>query len=252
MVDHALADLAPHILNGPTGRRWFGDGAPTWNQGRAGKPAKTSGEAEGERRQLVKVLRRHGKGDKAALRLADKISACQSRRRCLSGACPECMRATQRFSVATNADLLARSGVSTVAVSVVFRGAGIADGKLEFEPELFGRISRRLRAALRKAGVRQAIGGFDVSANEHADQRFASHYRPHAWIMVPASQFARGEKVFRGYLSPEQDRSPPGICEVLRRGPQGAGLRRQDRLCPADIAATKTSGGRARHASQHA
>jgi hypothetical protein len=110
------------------------------------------------------------------------------------------MRAAQRFSVATNADLLARSGVSTVAVSVVFSGAGIADGDLARWPNLFGRISRRLREALRKAGVRQAVGGFDISANEHAEQRFVPHYRPHAWIIVPASQMARGDKVFREFF----------------------------------------------------
>ena len=46
MLDRLLIDLVPRILNGPTGRRWFGDGAPTWSQGRAGKPAKTSGEAD--------------------------------------------------------------------------------------------------------------------------------------------------------------------------------------------------------------
>lgn len=45
--------------------------------------------------------------------------------------------------------------------------------------------------------MRQAIGGFDVSANEHAEQCFAPHYRPHAWIIVPVSQIARGEKAFR-------------------------------------------------------
>ena len=200
MLDRLLIDLVPRILNGPTGRRWFGDGAPKWSQGRAGKPAKTSGEADGERRQLVKVLRRHGKGNKEALLLAEKIAACRPGGRCLSGACPECMRATQRFFVATNADLLARSSVSTVAVSVILRNARVADGKLELEPDLFGPLLRRLREALRKAGVRQAVGGFDVSANEHEEQRFAPHYRPHAWFIVPASQMARGDKVFREYF----------------------------------------------------
>ncbi len=204
MLDRSLIDLAPHILNGPTGRRWFGDGVPTWSQGRAGKPAKTSQQAAEERHRLVKVLRRHGKGKKAALRLAEKIAACRSGGRCLSGACPECMRATQRFFVRAGADLLARSGVSTVAVSVVFSGAAIAEDELAREPELFGRISTRLREALRKAGVRQAIGGFDISANEHQDGRFVPHYRPHAWIIIPASRFEKASKAFREFFPPSK------------------------------------------------
>ena len=200
VLDRAAVDLLSRILSSPTGRRWFGDGAPTWNQGRGEKPAKTGEEAEGERRQLVKAFRRHGKSNVAALRLAERIAACRAGRRCLSGACPECMRATQRFFVRAGADMLARSGVSTVAVSVVFSGAGIAEDDLARELDLFGRLSRRLREALRKAGVRQAVGGFDISANEHAEQRFAPHYRPHAWIIAPASQMARGEKAFREYF----------------------------------------------------
>ncbi len=188
------------ILHGAGGERWYGDGPPLWTQGRSNRPAMTRRQARLQRHKLVKALRRHGKGDEAALDLAEKIAACRPERRCLSGACPECMRATQRFFVRAGADLLARSGVSTVAVSVVFGDAGIAEDDLARWPNLFGRLSPQLREALRKAGVRQAIGGFDVSANEHAEHRFAPHYRPHAWMIVPASKMARGEKAFRECL----------------------------------------------------
>lgn len=119
------------ILHGAGGERWFGDGPPQWTQGRSNRPAKTSQQARLNRLQSVKALRRHGRGNEAALRLAEKIAACRPGRRCLSGACPECARATQRCSVATNVDLLARSGVGTVAVSVVFSGAGIVEDDLE-------------------------------------------------------------------------------------------------------------------------
>ena len=206
MRKHNGSEQAPveKILHGADGERWFGDGSPVWTQGRKDRPAKTLRQARLQRRQLVKALRRHGKGDEAALRLADKMAACRPGRRCLSSACPECMRATQRLFVATSDNLIARSNIDVKAVSVIFRGAGIVDGDLALVPDLFGRISTRLREALRKAGVGQAFGGFDISANEHKDGRFASHYRPHAWIMVPASQFARGEKVFRGFFPPSK------------------------------------------------
>jgi hypothetical protein len=206
MRNHAGSEQTPveEIFRRADGERWFGDGPPLWTQGRKDRPAMTRRQACLQRRQLVKALRRHGKGNNAALRLAERIAACRPGRRCLSGACPECTRATQRLFVATSDRLITRSEISTIAVSVVFRGAGIAEGKLAQTGDPFSLVSQKLRAALRKAGVRQAIGGFDVSANEHADQRFASHYRPHAWIMVPASQFARGEKVFRGFFPPSK------------------------------------------------
>ena len=34
MLDRASFDPVAHILNGPTGRRWYADGEPTWKQGR--------------------------------------------------------------------------------------------------------------------------------------------------------------------------------------------------------------------------
>ena len=229
MRNHAGSEQTPveEIFRGADGERWFGDGPPRWTQGRSNRPAMIRRQARLQRRKLVKALRRHGKGNNAALRLAERIAACRPGRRCLSGACPECMRATQRFSVATNADLLARSGVSTVAVSVVFSGAGIADGDLARWPSLFGRISRRLHEALRKAGVRQAVGGFDISANEHQDLRFVPHYRPHAWIIVPASQFGEARRPFANVF---RRAGPCGArpTSKVRRRPAGSRLRRQN------------------------
>ena len=41
-------------------------------------------------------------------------------------------------------------------------------------------------APLRSEGgrIEQAIGGFDISANEHVNSKFAPHWRPHAWFFV--------------------------------------------------------------------
>lgn len=192
--------LVEEIVRGEGGERWYGDGPPRWTQGRSNRPAMTRRQARLQRRKLVKALRRHGEGNNAALRLAERIAACRPGRRCLSGACPECSRAMQRLFVATSDRLITGSDTSLTAVSVVFRGAGIAEGKLAQTGDPFSVVSQKLRAVLRKAGVRQAVGGFDISANEHAEQRFAPHYRPHAWIIVPASQMARGDKVFREYF----------------------------------------------------
>jgi hypothetical protein len=118
----------------------------------------------------------------------------------LSAFCAECSYAGQRLFVSTTSDLLGRSAVNAIVVSVVAWDARAAQGQLARECQLFAPLSRKLRNALTAAGVRQAFGGFDVSANEHAAQRFAPHYRPHAWIFAPASQMARGERVFRQFF----------------------------------------------------
>ena len=188
------------FLGGPGVERWYGEGPPHWRQGRGNRPAMTSDEARAQRRRDVKMLRRHGKGDLQALALADAIAACRPNRRCGRAGCMECKRATQRLFVDAGDHLLRRSNISVLAVSVVLRGAGAFEGDLSLEPDVFGRLSRLIARALRAAGIRQALGGFDVSANEHDAGRFDPHYRPHAYLFVSASQFERGEAAFREFF----------------------------------------------------
>lgn len=197
-----------NCLADPDAERWYGDGPPHWRQGRGNRPAMTSDEARAQRGRDVKMLRRHGKGDPQALDLADDIAACRPGRRCGRAGCTECKRATQRLFVDASDHLLRRSSINVLAVSVVLRGAGAFEGDLALEPDVFGRLSRQIARALRAAGIRQALGGFDVSANEHDAGRFDPHYRPHAYLFVPASQFARGEAVFREFFP---------VSEAVRR-----------------------------------
>jgi hypothetical protein len=110
------------------------------------------------------------------------------------------MRANQRLFVAMACDLLGRCAVHATVVSVVAWNARVGQGELARGRDLFETLARQLRRALSAAGVRQAFGGFDVSANEHATQRFEPHFRPHAWLFVPAQQMARCERVFREFF----------------------------------------------------
>ena len=86
-----------------TGRH-FGDGAPTWRIGRGEeweRPCETHADAEGQRQQLIVKLEWLGKHNKlqAAQQLARKLHRCGVSKRCRSGACPVCVRATQRLCV---------------------------------------------------------------------------------------------------------------------------------------------------------
>ena len=178
--------------------RWFGDGAPYWLEGRLDLASKTSGEAWQQRRRDIKVLRRHAKADPAALTLARTMEACRPEQRC--GACAECKRARQRAFVAAGARVLSRGSLKVMALSVVLAYQAVRVGHLGDPEQLFGELSRIARRALRTAHIPWALGGFDVSVNEHRRGRFQPHYRPHIWMFVPRFAFERGERVFRSFF----------------------------------------------------
>ena len=173
MTSTARRLVIEQILFSDAGEHWFTDGHPTWREGpNDNRPSMSKGEAQAQRQSDVKMLHRHCKTNSRGLRLADVIESCKPGDRCLSAACIECNRATQRLFVDAGEALLRSSSVSVTAMSVVFRGAWILQGRLINPSDLFESLSRRLRKALLVAGIRQAFGGFDISANEHASGGF--------------------------------------------------------------------------------
>jgi hypothetical protein len=188
------------LLSSTPGGRWYVGGQPCWKEGPNGRSSMDQREAEEQRLRDVKMLRRHCKGNRRGLRLADKIESCEACNRCLSGSCMECRRATQRVFVDACERLLLGSAIPVTAVSVVFDKARIRQGTLVNPSDLFELLSRQLRKALGQSGIRQAFGGFDVSANEHAHNSFSPHLRPHAYVFVPTKPFKRGQKKFRSFF----------------------------------------------------
>jgi hypothetical protein len=224
MHDRTPFDLARHVLQGPSARQWYDDGEPTWKQGRHGKPAKTSKQARKERRKQVKVLRRHGKGNDSALRLADILENC-SEHRCLSGACPVCSRALQRWFV-SSASSIVSPNKHWHAVSFVWRKHRFAEGNLD-PNTMFEDLRRHIRGSLKAAGICQAIGGFDISMNEHQDGKFAAHWRPHAWILISTkdpeslrnhlkTRFPASKRVRRPLRIVRYDGSPTALAYALK------------------------------------
>src|SRR5215207_10038229 len=86
--------------------RYYGDGPPQWLEGKKQRRCQTAEQAKIERRKTVKRLRRFGKENDEALELASRLEACAPKQRCGSGACPECARAWQRWSVTATRDFL--------------------------------------------------------------------------------------------------------------------------------------------------
>ena len=140
------------ILSSERGRRFFGDGPPTWRQGRNDQPAKTNETAIHERGLLVKALRRDGSAE--ALELAGRMDRCRRGRRCLSGACPACARATQRLFVRACRNLFDDHGQHMVVVNIVCHWAGIDRGRLAEHDDMFEATRGRLLDALADVAVR--------------------------------------------------------------------------------------------------
>ena len=163
----------------------FGDGPPTWtiNKDTLGeRPSSSAGEATRQRKATTFRLRWHANhaallaGNPtptglAASALADKLAACAPPSRpCLSGACPVCMRAQQRWFV-----------IDTVrALGPLVREHGYRPQVLSLVPE-FGRIPAgslsafdidaflvSMREALKACGIVHYKLGLDVSLNERA------------------------------------------------------------------------------------
>jgi hypothetical protein len=163
----------------------FGDGPPNWtiNEGKLWeRPSSSAGEAKKHRDATVFKLRWHAKhaallaGNEtqtslAASALADKLDACAPPSRpCLSGACPICMRAQQRWQVNDTMQVL----------RPLLRDTSYRAQVLSSVPE-FGRIPAGflgafdidkflddVREALKACGIGYYKLGLDISLNQRA------------------------------------------------------------------------------------
>jgi hypothetical protein len=163
----------------------FGDGYPTWttNAGKGGqRPSPSTRQAKRQRDAKAQKLRWHANhmaslaGNETAtsivaLALADKLDACAPPRRpCLSGACPICMRAQQRW-FAEDAKRVMRSLMrdprySRQVLSLVPELGRIRAGSLDaFEMDGF---YDSIRDALTACGINNYKLGFDISLNQRA------------------------------------------------------------------------------------
>jgi hypothetical protein len=161
----------------------FSDGPPWWtiNKGKPGqRPSSSAGEAMKQRYATVFKLRWHANhaallaGNQtptslAASALADKLDACAPPRNpCLSGACPMCMRAQQRWLVMDTLLALGRvvrdTGYRPQVLSLVPESGRIAAGSLNaFDIDKF---LDSVRGALKACGIDHYKLGLDVSLNE--------------------------------------------------------------------------------------
>jgi len=161
--------------------RWFRAKTPTWNN------AKTHKVAIVMSKSWIKRLKRNsGQNPVTAerLELAARLKGCRPRRRCLSGCCPKCGRAFQRWVV----DIVTGGPWGDVmteplAISLVPPAAYAWLGHLnDFDHE--GAMDW-IKALLVDSGVvRKAFLGWDVSFNDLSERRLRSRWQMQAYVIA--------------------------------------------------------------------
>jgi hypothetical protein len=175
----------------------FGDGPPWWiiNKSKPGqRPSFSASEAMRQRDATAFKLRWHAMHiallagiptatSLAALALADKLDTCAPPRNpCLSGACPTCMRAQQRWFVQDTMCVLGprvRRGCRTLVLSLVPESGRIPVGSLN----TFGidPFYDSIRNALKACGIDHFKLGLDVSLNQRAGVASRGFWQLQLW-----------------------------------------------------------------------
>jgi hypothetical protein len=200
----------------------FGEGPPTWkvNKGKLGeRPSFSAREAARQRNATARKLRWHAKhvalltGNEtattlAASALADKLDRCTPPKRpCLSGACPACMRAQQRWFVNDTMHVLrplVLRGYRPQVLSLVPEFGRILVGSLNaFDSD---RFLDAVREALKACGITHYKLGLDISLNHRAG--VAS---PGPWQLQVWGFFAEPKSPWREQLNALVD--PNGVVE---------------------------------------
>src|SRR5207244_916562 len=103
--------------------------------------------------------RRHRQAHPAAERVAERLQSCDSRARCLSGACPECCRAHQRWFV-DNSRRLIRNALRAVPLLMVTIAPGFGQCPIDrLETLNVEAVWRKTARILRRLGIQVALGG---------------------------------------------------------------------------------------------
>ena len=156
----AGVQVPPLIARVLADEQLYRDGAPTW----PGAP--TSNNAKKARKSYIKRLKRFSPQLPEAAKLAKILARCKRRRRCASGACPECGRAFQRFFVSEVKDLASNESLlKLTAVSIAFPRHRTADDKLDTLNTT--KMKRDVTETIKDSDVfHWMAGGIDLSLND--------------------------------------------------------------------------------------
>lgn len=194
--------------------RWFGDGGPNWER------CPTSASAVDDRRKQIKRLRRFAANFPGADATAERLLACRPNFRCLSGACPECLRATQRWFVARVSKVARDSNSEVLALSLVLPDPPSLPSILRMSDAAI--LKRKARQAFDdSAAVKWAALAIDVSLNDCTQRSLGSFWQVQLYGFVAVSdkdqlvdllraRFPTSETVTRPHYFSDYDRTKYG------------------------------------------
>jgi hypothetical protein len=194
--------VPPLIARALADEDYYGDGAPTW----PGAP--TSKDAKKARRSYIKRLRRFARQFPEANKLADVLARCKRRRRCMSGACPECGRAFQRWFVSQVVALAGDSGADGLnSISVIFLKHRTPEDQLIGLAA--GGMKRSMSETIKNADdLAWIAGGIDLSLNDDVQKKQGIAWQPQLYAIAEADVSGLS-KVLRERFSPTQSARRP-------------------------------------------
>jgi hypothetical protein len=158
--------------------RFFRDSPPNWS----GAP--TSRDAKETRERFINRLRRFSSQCPDAWYLAETLSNCEPQHRCISGACPECGRAFQRWFVSQVENLAGKAVAGDLkCVSVIFEAQRTGVDQLA-DLNIAG-IKRSMSAITKKAnGLLWMAGGIDLSLNDDRQKNHGIAWQPQIYAIA--------------------------------------------------------------------
>jgi len=199
----AARAVPPLIARTLADEDYYGDGAPTW----PGAP--TSNDAKKARKSYIKRLRRFAHQFPEAKKLANVLARCKRRRHCMSGACPECGRAFQRWFVSQVEALTGNADPNNLnSTSIVFLNHRTAEDKLA-ALDATG-MKRSISETIKDAdGLRWMAGGIDLSLNDDWQKNQGIAWQPQFYGLADVTNVGSLSNLLRGTYSPTKKAPRP-------------------------------------------
>jgi hypothetical protein len=206
MRDHLL--VPPLIARVFADEQLYGVGAPAW------PCAVTSSDAKKARKRHIKRLKRFSPQLPEAAKLAKILARCKRRHRCMSGACPECGRAFQRWFVAELKDLASNDSLlDLIAVSIAFPHHRTADDKLDMLNTT--KMKRDVTETIKDSDlIHWMAGGIDLSLNDDTQRNVPLCWRGQLYGFTEVSNRKQLSKLLRDTFKKTRKVKRPVQTEV--------------------------------------
>ena len=196
----AIPNVSALIARVLSDEGYYGNGDPTWLNAPRAKEAKKA------RKTAAKRLRYFADDFPGAGQLADILTHCRPRHRCMSGACPQCGRAFQRWLVGQVTKLAEANPTPLSAVSIAIAEHRTPESQLH-TLHTTG-MKRALAYTLGKVtGINWVAGGIDLSLNDDTQKGSDIGWLPQLYGFVATSDIDTLSNLLRKRY-PKTDQAP--------------------------------------------